>query len=78
MPDRNICKAYHRIRKAYNGVDETTNTEDLRRYSRQCDYILEMQEAFIKTMRGTTAAESDNKLKRENDIEKIRLVVGLK
>ena len=75
---RNISKAYQRIRKAYNGVDEITNTEDLRRYSRQCDYILEMQEAFIKTMRGTTAAESDNKLKRENDIEKIRLVVGLK
>jgi hypothetical protein len=59
-------------------VEEITNTEDLRRYNRQCDYILEMQEAFINTMRGQTAAECDNKLKRENDIEKIRLVVGLK
>ncbi len=75
---RNINKAYQRIRKAYNGVEEITNTEDLRRYSRQCDYIIEMQDAFIKTMRSTTAAESDNKLKRENDIEKIRLVIGLK
>ena len=74
----NISKAYNRIRKAYNGVEEITNTEDLRRYNRQCDYILEMQEAFIKTMRSNTAAESDNKLKRENDIEKIRLVIGLK
>lgn len=75
---RNISKAYQRIRKAYNGIDEITNSEDLRRYNRQCDYILEMQEAFIKTMRGQTAAESDNKLKRENSIEKIRLVIGLK
>lgn len=75
---RNISKAYQRIRKAYNGVDEITNAEDMRRYSRQCDYILEMQEAFISTMRGQTAAESDNKLRRENDIEKIRLVIGLK
>ena len=74
----NISKAYQRIRKTYNGVEEITNTEDLRRYSRQCDYILEMQEAFSKTMRSQTAAESDNKLKRENDIEKIRLVIGLK
>lgn len=75
---RNISKAYQRIRKAYNGVDEITNAEDMRRYSRQCDYILEMQEAFISTMHGQTAAESDNKLRRENDIEKIRLVIGLK
>ena len=75
---RNIAKAYQRIVKAYHGVDEITNSEDLRRYSRQCDRILEMQQAFIKTMQGPTAAESDNKLRRENDIEKIRLVVGLK
>lgn len=75
---RNISKAYQRIRKAYNGVEEITNTEDLRRYNRQCDYILEMQDAFIRTMRGQNAAECDNKLKRENDIEKVRLVIGLK
>ena len=75
---RNIAKAYQRIVKAYHGVDEITNSEDLRRYSRQCDRILEMQQAFINTMQGQTAAESDNKLRRENDIEKIRLVVGLK
>lgn len=75
---RNIAKAYQRVAKAYNGIDEITNNEDLRRYSRQCDRILEMQVAFITTMRSPTAAESDNKLRRENDIEKIRLVVGLK
>ena len=74
---RNISKAYQRILKAYNGVEEITNTEDMRRYSRQADYIIEMQEAFINTMRSPTAAESDNILKRENDVEKIRLVIGL-
>ena len=75
---KNISKAYQKIRKAYNGVEEITNAEDLRRYSRQCDYIIEMQEAFMRTIKSPMAAESDNKLKRENDIEKIRLVVGLK
>lgn len=75
---RNIAKAYQRVAKAYNGINEITNNEDLRRYSRQCDRVLEMQGAFISTMRSPTAAESDNKLRRENDIEKIRLVVGLK
>lgn len=75
---RNISKAYQRVAKAYYGVNEITNNEDLRRYSRQCDRILEMQGAFIATMRSPTAAESDSKLRRETNIEKIRLVVGLK
>ena len=75
---RNISKAYQKLEKAYHGVQEVTNNEDLRRFSRQCDKILEMQQAFITTMRSNTAAESDNKLRRENDIEKIRLVIGLK
>ena len=75
---RNIAKAYQKLEKAYHGVAEVTNNEDLRRFSRQCDKILEMQQAFITTMRSNTAAESDNKLRRENDIEKIRLVIGLK
>ena len=63
--------------KAYQGVEEITNTEDLRRYDRQCDYILEMQEAFMATQRGSGAADADVKLKRESNIENIKLVIGL-
>lgn len=77
IPFRNIQKAYSRMLKAYSNVDEITNQEDLRRYSRQCDYILEMQEAFLKTIAGELATDSDNKLRRESDVEKIKLVIGL-
>ncbi|MBQ8704392.1 MAG: hypothetical protein IJ524_08480 [Bacteroidales bacterium] len=77
IPYSNIRKAYSRMLKAYQGVDEITNTEDLRRYDRQCDYILEMQEAFIDTQRSSTAADSDSKLKKESNIENIKLVIGL-
>lgn len=77
IPYSNIRKAYARMLKAYQGVEDITNTEDLRRYDRQCDYILEMQEAFIDTQRSSGAAESDAKLKRESNIENIKLVIGL-
>ena len=77
IPYANIRKAYSRMLKAYQGVDEITNTEDLRRYDRQCDYILEMQEAFIDTQRSSSAVDSDSKLKRESNIENIKLVIGL-
>ncbi len=77
FPYSNIRKAYSRMYKAYQGVEEITNTEDLRRYDRQCDYILEMQEAFLATQRGSGAVEADAKLKRESNIENIKLVIGL-
>ena len=77
LPYGNIRKAYGRMAKAYKGLDEITNSEDLRRYDRQSDYILEMQEAFIAILRGNNAADTDNKLKRESNIEKIKIVIGL-
>ncbi|MBR4739375.1 MAG: hypothetical protein IK058_05160 [Bacteroidales bacterium] len=77
IPFGNIRKAYGRMLKAYQGVEDITNTEDLRRYDRQCDYILEMQEAFMDVQRSSGAADSDAKLKRENNIENIKLVIGL-
>ena len=77
IPFRNIQKAYSRMIKAYQGVDEITNNEDLRRYSRQCDRILVMQEAFLNVIAGELASDTDNKLRRESDIEKIRLIIGI-
>ncbi|MBP5677190.1 MAG: hypothetical protein J6W88_01690 [Bacteroidales bacterium] len=77
LPYSNIRKAYSRMLKAYQGVSSITNNEDLRRYSRQCDYILEMQDGFINLLRGNTAAENDVKLKRETNIDKIKLIIGL-
>lgn len=77
IPYSNIRKAYNRLYKVYQGIDEITNTEDLRRYDRQCDYILEMQDAFMETQRAADAAEVDSKLKRESNTENIKLVIGL-
>ena len=77
LPYNNIRKAYTRMYKAYQGVDAITNNEDLRRYSRQCDYIIEMQQAFLTTIRGNDASDADSRLKRENSIENIKLVIGL-
>ena len=77
IPYPNIRKAYSRMAKAYRGVEEIANTEDLRRYNRQCDNMLLMQEAFLETQRGNDAADSDARLKRESNIENIKLVIGL-
>ena len=63
--------------KAYSGLSEITNIEDLRRYGRQADYTLEMQDAFIRLVRSNDAAGADTLLKRESNIEKIKLVIGL-
>ena len=75
---RNIGKAYSRMLKAYEAMNEISNTEDLRRYSRQCDYVIEMQEAFINLLDNENVADSNSKLKRESDIDKIKLILGLK
>ena len=77
LPYGNIRKAYSRMYKAYRGLTEITNTEDLRRYSRQSDYILEMQQAFIDLIRSSNAADAESKLKRESNIEKIKVIIGL-
>lgn len=76
-PYRNISKAYNRMYKVYYAVSEITNTEDLRRFGRQCDYILEMQEAFLAAMRSPQAAEMDSKLRKESAIDKIKLIIGM-
>lgn len=76
-PFRNIVKAYNRMYKAYSDVSEITNTEDLRRYSRQCDRLIDLQKAFIEIQQSPTVQEVDNSLKRETSIDKIKLVVGL-
>lgn len=75
---RNIAKAYQRVEKAYSGISEITNVEDLRRYSRQCDYLLGVQQLFLSAVHSPTATETDNILRRENDLDKIKLVIGIK
>ena len=77
-PYRNIVKAYSRLYKAYSDVAEITNLEDLRRFSRQCDRIINLQEAFIEALKSPSASDIDSSLKRESSIDKIKLVVGIK
>ena len=75
---RNIAKAYSRMAKVYDDTREVNNNEDLRHYSRQCDAMMEMQEAFLHLLSSEYAMSSDSQLKRETDVEKIKIVVGLK
>ena len=74
---RNIEKAYSRLKKVYDSSADIANLEDLRRYDRQVDSILQMQQSFIKLLTSDVVNESDNRLKKESDIEKIKLVLGL-
>ncbi len=74
---RNIEKAYSRMMKAYDDFDDIANLEDFRRYDRQCDRILEMQQAFLTLLGSGTVDDADSRLKKESDISKIKLVLGL-
>lgn len=74
---RNIDKAYSRMMKAYDDFDDIANLEDFRRYDRQCDRILEMQQAFLTLLGSETVNDADSRLKKESDISKIKLVLGL-
>lgn len=74
---RNIQKAYSRLIKVYRGIDEITNSEDMRRYSRQCDNIIAMQQRVLDIIAGETVNDIDERLRKESDIDKIRLTFGL-
>ena len=74
---RNIDQAYSRMKKAYDDFGDITNNEDLRRYDRQCEHVLGMQQAFINLLGSDLASDADTRLKRESDISKIKLVLGL-
>lgn len=76
-PWRNVAKSYRRIEKAYQGMTEITNAEDLRRYGRQCDNILHMQDAYLNLLKSPTLGEIDGKLKQVSEIDKIKLIVGI-
>jgi hypothetical protein len=74
----NIAKAYKRLADAYDDFGDITNTEDLRRYLRQTDAYIAMQEAFLRLIASDYASSSDSQLKRESDLERIKTVIGLK
>lgn len=77
-PYGNIAKAYKRLAKVYDDFGDITNTEDLRRYARQTDAYIAMQEAFLRLIASDYAASSDSQLKKETDVERIKTVIGLK
>lgn len=75
---RYIRKAYSKMQDLYLDIEDITNLEDLRRYSRQLDSTAAMQQAFLNTLRSDLVIDANNRLKRESDVEKIKLIVGLK
>lgn len=74
---RNILKAYSRLEKVYDDFDDITNYDELRRYSRQCDQTIQMQEKFFNALTGDYIADIDAKLKRVSEVDKIKLIVGM-
>jgi len=75
---RNIAKAYQRLEKDYLAITEIHSLDDLNAYHRQCSSLLAMQQAFLNLLNSDLATDSDLKLKGEQDLDKIRLVLGLK
>ena len=49
----------------------------MRRYSRQCDNIIAMQQRVLDIIAGETVNDIDERLRKESDIDKIRLTFGL-
>ena len=74
---RNITKSYSRMEKVYRAIDDIGTLEDLNRYSRQCDAIVAMQQAYMALLKSDLAEDTDARLKRENDVEKIKLIIGV-
>lgn len=77
-PFSHIRRAYNRLYKAYRALDEISNTEDLRRYNRQADLIIDMQQAFLDAIVSPSASDIDAKLRHESSIENIKLLINLK
>lgn len=75
---RNIAKAYQRLEKDYLVVNDITTLDDLNAYHRQNLSLLAMQQAFLNLLNSDLATDADLKLKGEQDLDKIRLVLGLK
>lgn len=75
---RNIAKAHQHLLKAIQTITSVSTLDDLNRYGKQCDSILVMQQAFLNLLASDLAADADNKLRGENDPDKIRIVLGLK
>lgn len=74
---RNIAKAYSRVAKSYRAVKEIANTEDLRRYERQCAALHDVQKYFVDAINSPSAVETDSRLDKVKDISKILLVIGI-
>ena len=77
QPYRNMAKAYTKMERSYQAMSEIATVDDLQRYSRQCDYLIEVQEAFIRLMHSEYALENDNRMKKESDVDKIKVMLGL-
>ncbi len=75
---RNIARAYQRLEKATLVITDISTLDDLNAYHRQSNGLLAIQQAFLNLLASDLATDADNKLKGEQDVDKIRLVLGLK
>ncbi len=77
-PYRNIARAYGLLVKDLNVVNTISNMEDLRRYNRQCVALIDMQQRVLDHISSELAADTDKKIRRESDTEKLRVALGLR
>ncbi|MBQ9418385.1 MAG: hypothetical protein IJU19_07410 [Bacteroidales bacterium] len=77
-PWRNIVKSYARLEKAYMAISSIGTTEDVARYGRQCEAIIAMQSAYLALLQGDLVEDTDRRLGGEDDVEKIKLIVGVR
>lgn len=75
---RNIQKAYSRMMKVYDDFGDITNIEDLRRYSRMCDYTIEIQGTFLNLLGSEGVSDANARLYRVTDVEQIKAELGLR
>lgn len=75
---RNIARAYQRLEKATLVITDISTLDDLNAYHRQSNGLLAIQQAFLNLLASDLATDADNKLKGEQDVDKILLVLGLK
>ena len=74
---RNITKAYSRVAKSYRAITEIASTEDLRRYERECQLLLRIQNYFVEAISSPAGADIDSRLNKVKDVDKILLIVGV-
>lgn len=76
-PYRNFRKAYSVLKDNYLSRRTIITTQDMLQYEQQYIDFAVIQQALIKTLRGSDVAATDLRLKGITDISRIELIIGI-